>query len=237
MMKIIEWVGNVICSAFLTYIVDTVTLSTNLQVGFVFCYFILVNRVLNIIYRSKSQQSCLWKKISLFFVALGVAILTLSQVYTTEYSTNIVLTVNGEKNQEAFGSEIWLTHIFVNGIAVQLENISLEGGWKYADSDDAIYIVSEDGKEESLELGLPAGKIVTLVFNSHPWSGIVEIEGGTLPEKIDLYSKDNDSVTIDVVRMPKQPHFFVKVMLCIGYAITLYRLFSLLLLCLNKRGD
>ena len=110
MSIVIEGIGNLISSVFLTYLVSRSTLTTKLQVIFVFLYFVFMNSIFWVIYKKKMKKVLLKKRalLGIFaaFLALAGAYLSLGSIYPNQYDTPISLVTYGEKNPGAFGREI-----------------------------------------------------------------------------------------------------------------------------------
>jgi hypothetical protein len=225
MAMIIELIGNLICSIFLTYLVSTITLTTKLQVAFVFLYFVLMNFILYIIY--KKYKKIIMEKKGLLLLTVLISILvsffSLPDIYPKVYDSKIALVSTAEKNPSSNGNEIWISKISVDNAEVKLDNIELENNWVYNADSNSIFINGMEHKQAVLPLSLPGGNNVSITFNKHAWSGVVEVVNGDSITKEDLFSQDADKAICNIQRKIKEPVASVKVILWLGCLVTLCR--------------
>ena len=237
MSIVIEGIGNLISSVFLTYLVSRSTLTTKLQVIFVFLYFVFMNSIFWVIYKKKMKKVLLKKRVLLgifaAFLALAGAYLSLGSIYPNQYDTPISLVTYGEKNPEAFGREIWISNITVDDQSLLLSDIALTEGWVYKADNNSIYINPEENMKYLLELSLPEGQKVSITFEKHNWSGIINVDNEDFVLTEDLYSQEPTQVVCEIQRQCAAPGVETQILLYLACPLTLYRVFSLILGWLN----
>lgn len=229
MTILIEVIGNFISSAFLTYIISRITLTTKLQIIFVFAYFVLMNFIFWKIYQKKIKSAVFKRKyvigILACILAIALSYLSLENIYPKQFNSSILISTYGENNADAFGREIWLSNIKVDESDVSLADLPLQMGWMYKEDSNNIYINPEEGSELKLELLLPVGHNIALTFEKHSWSGIVEIRNEDLLIKEDLYSQEPTQAIINFQRQAATPSIEVRILLWVICSITLFRVF------------
>lgn len=227
-----EIIGNLLSSAFLTYLVSIDTLTTKLQVIFVFLYFILMNYVFHNLYQKKIK-TVTTKQIYRIYALTGVlamvlTCLSIAKIYPIHYDSKIFLITQGESNAEAYSNEIWISNISVDDSNVDLSGLNLQGGWQYSTNDQAIYISPQYGEKIKNELVLPTGQNVSITFVKHEWSGIISIQNGESIITEDLYSKISTEFVCNLQRTAQEPDISIKMVLWLCYYITLYRVIALI---------
>lgn len=123
------------------------------------------------------------------------------------YSLEIVAT--GQKNQSANASEVWLFSFQrSDGSNIPLTEFQLDSGWVIRDQ----ALVFAQNQPASIRwYGFLTGK-PTLVFVSHPWSGMVDIKWPGGEQKLDLFnsSSTRQSVVLSYTsETAKTPVWFI----------------------------
>lgn len=101
----------------------------------------------------------------------------------------VTLTVTGEKNAAALGTEVWVV-----GVGSASGSVSVAGldGW----AQRGTAVVGFEGTEKTIQIpqGWPYGGIIR--FGTSPYSGVVEIAVDGKRSRIDLYSAASNSMDV-----------------------------------------
>lgn len=139
----------------------------------------------------------------------------------------LVIETTGEHNPLAKGNEVWLNLYDQAGKVIPLDEFKQKGNWMIEDG----AIVSRSGTNNELLWTEITTKPYTLVFSSHPWSGIINLTWGNYTQRIDLYSDKNTEKVINLKVQTKQPIWFTLVLVTsIGITIGVIFLYISLLL-------
>ena len=138
-----------------------------------------------------------------------------------EKECTILITPSGEKNEYAQGYEVLLSGIYVDGMAYKPEAFGrIPEGWKDV---NGIWIGS---KTESLVLKIPKAKDIKILFNKHPWSGIVKIEENGKENYIDLFSDGTSYLQTYQVKGNRE-YYFTNYRIVFILFISIFVIFSM----------
>jgi hypothetical protein len=103
------------------------------------------------------------------------------------------IVATGEKHPDARGSEVWLQRVQrSDGSAIEPRAFTFDGAWELRDGVPLSY------QDQPARLRW-RGRLradPTLVFVSHPWSGVVEVTFNGATQRIDLYAKEADALQL-----------------------------------------
>lgn len=178
-----------LASCYLTFLIDTSTLNSNLQRLFVCGYFLLVCTILVLLRGKYLPRTQGWK--ARFAAALVLALaLTLCARHT-------VMPTVREATLELHASsgEVWLTGLDVDGVETPLSSLDAPRtkGWQYnADFDDYVFYTIEGEEDNCLAMDVRAGK-VTLHFASSAWAGALSAGlAGQPAQDIQLHTEEEE---------------------------------------------
>ena len=128
------------------------------------------------------------KKITIFGILSIIYIIVFPFVkeYVMDAPYKLVIEIEGEKNENSKGTEIWINSISRDGEFLDLNNVFLGEGWEIRER-----IFNTGEKCTSWKIYIRSKQETVITFVKHPYSGIVKItdpEGKT--EIIDLYSPE-----------------------------------------------
>lgn len=182
-----------ISSAYLTALVSARTLTTDLQVAFAFCYFMVLALVALACYRKylcdkSAQRTGLKLLLSLTLALLCFFSCGDMLVPEAARATSVTVTATGAQNESAQGSEVRITAVRTNGSEIDLSKISLADGWQVDEYGGLLCIPSEGPK--SLEINFEKASQIEISFLAHPWSGMVRVQDGAEDTVLDLFSPE-----------------------------------------------
>lgn len=114
----------------------------------------------------------------------------------------IYISATGTYNSEAYGKEIWIKEIILDGNSYNVEEFLIKGRWIKNEN----YVIWRDyNVEEQLTseivISVPKANTVSVVFQSNCWRGKVKIAYGGKSEILDTYATTEDgssSVNYDI---------------------------------------
>lgn len=185
---------------YLTCFINEFTLTTNLQRGFIYTYFVVMIFICFAFFFKKIRKlSCGFKSnqmISILFGALVLCIISgnflMPQIHLPN---NIIISIPEESNQDSQGKEVWISGIRVGGVSKDITQYADDNsGWVY--KENALY----GNAVESKPLTLPFEKAqkIEISFVMHKWSGNVIIENDQFLNTFDLYDLNGSSIKVNV---------------------------------------
>lgn len=219
--KLFLLINGILCgfsALYLTCILDQMTLVTNLQRMFVWCYFFILFFLI------------LWfvrKKIILFvkqyikiviicvFVLLGWSLVSSEFFLPKKYLNNeFVISILEENNNDAKGKEAWLQAISLDGEEQPLDLIQdIDEGWTL--NGNVVY--GSYDNSGALVVDLPEAKTIKLTFGMHLWSGIIEIQSDNFDIKYDLYDAVGNECVIEIPGNNRDYVGISRLILLLGY--------------------
>lgn len=207
-MKYLIWLYKiVIClcsSGYMTFYMNQYTLTTGLQIVFVYSYFFAISLIVLFLYEKYIKKKIKFMKKRLFtfasvIIALCVIFVFKEQIIPEKfYNNNIVISSSQNNNEKSLGNEVWITQIQINNKDIALSSIELPNGWFYKKDENALYANLLDKSFEPFTLHIENMKVSNITFVKHAWSGIVSIDDGHKTLDVDLYNKDGDSYLLSV---------------------------------------
>ena len=189
--KVLNILITFLVSYFLMQIINTETLSTNVQRIFIYLYFVVILFIIISILEKYVEKSLnVNKRVEIKALSF---ILSIIIVFTVGYriipdkhiGNAIEIMILDEKNTNSKGYEAILSSIRLNKVIVPLTDVDLSySEWKY----DGNNIIGDSSKNRSeFNLNLAKASSITLKFVAHQWSGIIQIKNGDYTNQYDLY--------------------------------------------------
>lgn len=181
------FISNVFSAAFLTILVDDITLTTMLQRVFIFLYFFIILNIF-IITASIKLKKRNWKVL----IVSGIVAIFLIGIFGFHsfYKTaDIKIMPIGKENTEAKGEEVWIKNIIIDGKSYDEENYHNMDGW-YFDNSSGYLVSYNEEITESMNINVTYRNEIQLVFIGHQWSGGVNVIFNNKTYFYDLYSSE-----------------------------------------------
>ena len=202
-IKIFYLVNSISCgfaALYLTCVIDQMTLTTNLQRLFVWCYFYVI--LFALIWFMKSTIIAFITQYKLLtivcvFSLLGWCIIGGGKNVLPKKAleNEIVISIEAGANDNSKGKEVWINSLSLDGETQPLEMLqNADQGWII--KENAVY--GSFDMSNSLILSLPSAKEMELTFGMHPWSGIVDIRSNDFYTKHDLYDALGSACVIKI---------------------------------------
>lgn len=191
-----------LCSYYFMKLINSITLTTNLQRIFVFLYFAFLFHIIAFFFGKISKQ----KEKKWIYMILSVCISFLLLVSCYDKMNNKFIYMNQmydimiqnieSSSSLAQGNEIWIKSITINEEIVDLEEIELPQGWYFKDGN----LVSYDTKAEPLFIKDRKGSDVEIVFVGHTWCGnaAIQAESYYITQELTREEAQDISLTFDM---------------------------------------
>ncbi len=199
---VIAIVSIILASIYLTFLIDTSTLNTNLKRAFILCYFILASCLAFFFYnKSKARKNTVIPLLcAIIVVFFGQNLLLPTKSDHTFYIQAVEVT--NEKDEETGAEtpeeekefkEAWLVDITVDGNSKQLSLLKSNANtlWSYEGYyDDYFFLPNENSASNILSFDV-IGEEITVSFGANTWSGNVRIFNDYgYDEIVCLYNED-----------------------------------------------
>lgn len=244
-MKTKSKLFTIICSMAISYyflqIINSITLSTNLQRIFVYIYFVFIVNVIIFSLKKVFYKIIKKKKNKIINItSLGLALLLLlifnySVIPTQTLNNHLTISVMDNHNKDSKGYEVRLSGIILNDTSIPLSSLEINSdNWSYNDE-----VIWSETKKASFDLYLPKAKSIQLKFVKHPWSGYVNVDNNNSYNRIiDLYDFSGDELLLNVPVIVNDYNKFTKVILVLGFyifAVYVIKLLILTVMYINKK--
>lgn len=195
--KIMLYIISIFSAVYLTFIINEITLETNLQRFFVFSYFFVLlcgilcflrQYICAIFFRCKILVPIMIIITTIAFACRG------NQILPHYYGENyLTITILNQRNINSKGNEVWIKSIKLDGASQKIENYADEQkGWKM--NNDSLVGTLDVSKP--LVLMLPSAKNITIILGTHMWSGQIEISDTISTNIYDLYSENGGEIKL-----------------------------------------
>lgn len=191
-----------LCSYYFMKLINSITLTTNLQRIFVFLYFVFLFHTIAFFFGKISKPK--EKKWIYMILSVGISFLLLVSCYDKINNKFIymnqmydIMIQNIENSSPlAQGNEVWIKSITINKEIVNLEEIELPQGWYFKDGN----LVSYDTKAEPLFIKDRKGSDVEIVFVGHTWCGnaAIQAESYYITQELTREEAQDISLTFDM---------------------------------------
>lgn len=232
LIRLLKVTMCILSSLYLTYVLSHEVLTTKIQVGFVFIYFMICSIGLLIVYekflRNKLDDTT-GNKIKLIITSILFAFIILISVGSTIYPkpyiyNNIEIASSDTKDVNSLGNEVWITQIKVNNSIFDLSKINLNEGWIYKPDDNAIFANMSDVNFRPLNVFLNKAYSIKITFVKHAWSGAIKVINSETSENINLYDKTGASYTYNISGTANSIPLYFKVLIFIAVGTLLFSL-------------
>lgn len=220
---------------YLVLYLDEITLTTNLQRFFVWCYFEVLVLIFTCFFKcdfiiglKKHVRKC---SIGMLIFCI-VLILFDNSLLPQKYLDNeLTLTISEEKNNKSQGQEVWINGLKVGSKVVPLSQYANINGWTW----DGTALSGSYAKSGVLVIDLPGAKEILLEFGMHQWSGIIEVQSNNEKEIIDLYNDQGANKVVVINGLVEKYGNLYTVLLFLGGISLFVLLEELVLVVVEKR--
>lgn len=113
---------------------------------------------------------------------------------------HLAIVATGDRNAMAQGSEVWVLEIRrPDGSMLSLDDLSLSGEWEVRDT---VLLSYKDQPAVAEWSGGSEGGEFALIFVSHPWSGVVQVEWDGNEQRRDLYAPTGTQIPVTLSAAP-----------------------------------
>lgn len=189
--RTVQIIFIIAAAIYLTYLIDCITLNSNVKRVFVFFYFVIAAVVL---VHLKNKHLKIRKKMQSRVVCGALAVLLLALFQSTIVPQNLkqIFTIQGAgQNSASEDGEIWLTGITADNGMVNLARLQTlkNSGWIYDSKNSALVLYPGKNRVVGTITFEVAGKSVRLRLERNSWSGIVQVTGSAgETNRTDLYT-------------------------------------------------
>lgn len=195
--RTVQIIFIIAAAIYLTYLIDCITLNSNVKRAFVLCYFVIAAAVL--VHLKNKYLKIRKKKMQSRVVCGTLAVLLLAFFQSTIVPQNLkqIFTIQGAgQNSASEDGEIWLTGITADNGVVNLARLQTlkNSGWVY-DSKNSAFVLYPGKKEMGGAITFEvAGKDIRLRLERNSWSGIAQVtdSAGKINRK-DLYTSQKNA--------------------------------------------
>lgn len=195
--KVCIFISIVFSSIYLLNIIGKEASLNKYQIIFIFCYLFLLFVGIALFIQSRSTRKVNKKNILIILtISLLLCFLNKNILVPKVYEDKVIkITATGKKNESSISYEVWIDSIISNGNEIEFADINLTDNWVLKDE----MLLSNKGKiSNSFEIHIEELENLEIIFGTHKWSGIVEVEYDNQIEEIDLYSINGGEKKINI---------------------------------------
>ena len=231
--KVFMTFSNVLISFYFMMLLNTSTLTTNIQRTCVMLYFFVVLNIITYFLNAYLVKKQVMPKNSSLLISV---LLTLSIVFLTgkifipsnHLENNISIFIQSDKNPDSQGFEARLAGVSIDNVNYSLSELDSSGSEWFFDGN--VYFGDFSHNNIVLNLHLPKAKNIKLKFVKHAWSGIIEVKTNFSVEQYDLYDANGkeEIITVAVNKHPYAPA--IKLLLYLGLILFIFYTFNYLVM-------
>lgn len=238
MKKIILHLLNLGSTFFLTYIIHVSAKTSRLQDVFLFAYFFVLNLLINILCKRKSDSGEIRKRVN-FICGIVVILLAIFFSKNSRYLqknefSELRISALAVNNPDSQGMEVWFSKVLVDGRTISENSIDISNGWYYKEG--SYYTNASEQPYNNCIVRLPRGEKIDIVFAKHEWSGIAEIQYEGETEQVDLYANPAGTLTFSQERKFVPLSIEFRSIIVLGYLCMLIVLCRMVLSVLSLTG-